>query len=72
MRYVILPQAIRVIPAQMNMLIALQRMWRSWLHRPRGDFRRQGVQIPHGQFPPYVGAAIIFWPSRSPHPSDYL
>ncbi|MEO0484941.1 MAG: amino acid ABC transporter permease [Pseudomonadota bacterium] len=63
MRYVILPQAIRrVIPAQMNMLIALQKdvALLSFIG-PVEIFRQAGVyKSLLANFTPYVGAAIIF------------
>ncbi|MCY3879515.1 MAG: amino acid ABC transporter permease [Rhodobacteraceae bacterium] len=63
MRFVILPQAIRrVIPAQMNMLIALQKdvALLSFIG-PVEIFRQAGVyKSLMANFTPYVGAAIIF------------
>ncbi|MEO0665023.1 MAG: amino acid ABC transporter permease, partial [Pseudomonadota bacterium] len=63
MRYVILPQAIRrVIPAQMNMLIALQKdvALLSFIG-PVEIFRQAGVyKSLFANFTPYVGAALIF------------
>lgn len=63
MRYVILPQAIRrVIPAQMNMLIALQKdvALLSFIG-PVEIFRQAGVyKSLLANFTPYVGAALIF------------
>lgn len=63
MRYVILPQAIRrVVPAQMNMLIALQKdvALLSFIG-PVEIFRQAGVfKSLLANFTPYVGAAAIF------------
>lgn len=63
MWYVILPQAIRrVIPAQMNMLIALQKdvALLSFIG-PVEIFRQAGVyKSLLANFTPYVGAALIF------------
>ncbi|MEM1233792.1 MAG: amino acid ABC transporter permease [Pseudomonadota bacterium] len=63
MRYVVLPQAIRrVIPAQMNMLIALQKdvALLSFIG-PVEIFRQAGVfKSLLANFTPYVGAALIF------------
>lgn len=62
-RYVVLPQAIRnVVPAQMNMLIALQKdvSLLSFIG-PVEIFRQAGVfKSLLANFTPYVGAAIIF------------
>ncbi len=63
MRFVILPQAIRrVVPAQMNMLIALQKdvALLSFIG-PVEIFRQAGVfKSLLANFTPYVGAAVIF------------
>jgi len=63
MRFVILPQAVRrVIPAQMNMLIALQKdvALLSFIG-PVEIFRQAGVyKSLLANFTPYVGAALIF------------
>ncbi len=63
MRYVVLPQAIRrVVPAQMNMLIALQKdvALLSFIG-PVEIFRQAGVyKSLYANFTPYVGAALIF------------
>ncbi|MEM9580598.1 MAG: amino acid ABC transporter permease [Pseudomonadota bacterium] len=63
MRYVVLPQAIRrVVPAQMNMLIALQKdvALLSFIG-PVEIFRQAGVyKSLLANFTPYVGAAVIF------------
>ena len=63
MRFVVLPQAIRrVVPAQMNMLIALQKdvALLSFIG-PVEIFRQAGVFISLlANFTPYVGAAVIF------------
>lgn len=63
MRFVILPQAIRrVIPAQMNMLIALQKdvALLSFIG-PVEIFRQAGVyKSLLANFTPYMGAALIF------------
>ena len=63
MRFVILPQAIRrVIPAQMNMFIALQKdvALLSFIG-PVEIFRQAGVfKSLLANFTPYVGAAVIF------------
>ena len=63
MRFVILPQAIRrVVPAQMNMLIALQKdvALLSFIG-PVEIFRQAGVyKSLMANFTPYVGAALIF------------
>ena len=62
-RWVVLPQAIRnVVPAQMNMLIALQKdvSLLSFIG-PVEIFRQAGVfKSLLANFTPYVGAAIIF------------
>ncbi|WP_347312275.1 amino acid ABC transporter permease [Defluviimonas sp. SAOS-178_SWC] len=63
MRYVILPQAIRrVIPANMNLLIALQKdvALLSFIG-PVEILRQAGVyKSIHANFTPYLGAALIF------------
>lgn len=63
MRYVILPQAIRrVIPANMNLLIALQKdvALLSFIG-PVEILRQAGVyKSVHANFTPYLGAALIF------------
>ncbi|MCH2078509.1 MAG: amino acid ABC transporter permease [Rhodobacteraceae bacterium] len=77
MRYVILPQAIRrVIPAQMNMLIALQKdvALLSFIG-PVEIFRQAGVfKSLMANFTPYVGAAMIFLAVTIPATryADYL
>lgn len=77
MRFVILPQAIRrVIPAQMNMLIALQKdvALLSFIG-PVEIFRQAGVfKSLLANFTPYVGAAIIFLAVTVPATryADYL
>ena len=77
MRYVILPQAIRrVIPAQMNMLIALQKdvALLSFIG-PVEIFRQAGVfKSLLANFTPYVGAAVIFLAVTIPATryADYL
>ncbi|MEM1235885.1 MAG: amino acid ABC transporter permease [Pseudomonadota bacterium] len=77
MRYVILPQAIRrVIPAQMNMLIALQKdvALLSFIG-PVEIFRQAGVyKSLLANFTPYVGAALIFLAVTIPATryADYL
>ena len=77
MRYVILPQAIRrVIPAQMNMLIALQKdvALLSFIG-PVEIFRQAGVyKSLMANFTPYVGAALIFLAITIPATryADYL
>ncbi|MEM9436450.1 MAG: amino acid ABC transporter permease [Pseudomonadota bacterium] len=77
MRYVILPQAIRrVIPAQMNMLIALQKdvALLSFIG-PVEIFRQAGVyKSLLANFTPYVGAALIFLAITIPATryADYL
>ncbi|MGX9356412.1 amino acid ABC transporter permease [Roseobacteraceae bacterium S113] len=77
MRDVILPQAIRrVIPAQMNMLIALQKdvSLLSFIG-PVEIFRQAGVfKSLTANFTPYVGAAIIFLAVTIPATryADYL
>ena len=63
MLFVVLPQAIRrVVPAQMNMLIALQKdvALLSFIG-PVEIFRQAGVfKSLLANFTPYVGAAVIF------------
>ena len=77
MRYVILPQAIRrVVPAQMNMLIALQKdvALLSFIG-PVEIFRQAGVyKSLMANFTPYVGAAVIFLAVTIPATryADYL
>lgn len=77
MWYVILPQAVRrVIPAQMNMLIALQKdvALLSFIG-PVEIFRQAGVyKSLLANFTPYVGAAIIFLAITVPATryADYL
>ncbi|MEM6896822.1 MAG: amino acid ABC transporter permease [Pseudomonadota bacterium] len=77
MRYVVLPQAIRrVIPAQMNMLIALQKdvALLSFIG-PVEIFRQAGVyKSLMANFTPYVGAALIFLAITIPATryADYL
>lgn len=77
MRFVILPQAIRrVIPAQMNMLIALQKdvALLSFIG-PVEIFRQAGVyKSLLANFTPYVGAALIFLAITVPATryADYL
>lgn len=77
MRFVILPQAIRrVIPAQMNMLIALQKdvALLSFIG-PVEIFRQAGVyKSLLANFTPYVGAAVIFLSITIPATryADYL
>ncbi len=77
MRYVILPQAIRrVIPAQMNMFIALQKdvALLSFIG-PVEIFRQAGVyKSLLANFTPYVGAAVIFLAITIPATryADYL
>ncbi len=77
MRYVILPQAIRrVVPAQMNMLIALQKdvALLSFIG-PVEIFRQAGVyKSLMANFTPYVGAALIFLAVTVPATryADYL
>ena len=77
MRYVILPQAVRrVIPAQMNMLIALQKdvALLSFIG-PVEIFRQAGVfKSLLANFTPYVGAAVIFLAVTVPATryADYL
>jgi len=77
MRFVILPQAIRrVIPAQMNMLIALQKdvALLSFIG-PVEIFRQAGVyKSLLANFTPYVGAAAIFLSITIPATryADYL
>lgn len=77
MRYVVLPQAIRrVVPANMNMLIALQKdvALLSFIG-PVEIFRQAGVfKSLLANFTPYVGAAIIFLAVTIPATrfADYL
>lgn len=77
MRFVILPQAIRrVVPAQMNMLIALQKdvALLSFIG-PVEIFRQAGVfKSLMANFTPYVGAALIFLALTIPATryADYL
>lgn len=77
MRFVILPQAVRrVIPAQMNMFIALQKdvALLSFIG-PVEIFRQAGVQKSLlANFTPYVGAALIFLAITIPATryADYL
>ncbi len=77
MRFVILPQAIRrVVPAQMNMLIALQKdvALLSFIG-PVEIFRQAGVfKSLLANFTPYVGAAVIFLAVTIPATryADYL
>ncbi|MEM9853711.1 MAG: amino acid ABC transporter permease [Pseudomonadota bacterium] len=77
LRYVVLPQAIRrVIPAQMNMLIALQKdvALLSFIG-PVEIFRQAGVyKSLLANFTPYVGAALIFLAITIPATryADYL
>ena len=77
MRYVILPQAIRrVIPAQMNMFIALQKdvALLSFIG-PVEIFRQAGVlKSLLANFTPYVAAAVIFLAITIPATryADYL
>ena len=77
MRFVILPQAIRrVVPAQMNMLIALQKdvALLSFIG-PVEIFRQAGVyKSLMANFTPYVGAALIFLAITIPATryADYL
>ncbi len=77
MRYVILPQALRrVVPAQMNMLIALQKdvSLLSFIG-PVEIFRQAGVfKSLLANFTPYVGAALIFLAVTIPATryADYL
>lgn len=77
MRFVILPQAIRrVIPAQMNMFIALQKdvALLSFIG-PVEIFRQAGVfKSLLANFTPYVGAAVIFLAVTVPATrlADYL
>ena len=63
MRYVVLPQAIRnVVPANMNLFIALQKdvALLSFIG-PVEIFRQAGVyKSLYANFTPYVGAALIF------------
>lgn len=77
MRFVILPQAVRrVIPAQMNMFIALQKdvALLSFIG-PVEIFRQAGVfKSLLANFTPYVGAAVIFLAITVPATryADYL
>lgn len=77
MRFVILPQAIRrVVPAQMNMFIALQKdvALLSFIG-PVEIFRQAGVfKSLLANFTPYVGAALIFLAVTIPATryADYL
>ncbi|WP_425039809.1 amino acid ABC transporter permease [Primorskyibacter sp. S187A] len=77
MRHVVLPQAIRrVVPAQMNMLIALQKdvSLLSFIG-PVEIFRQAGVfKSLLANFTPYVGAALIFLAVTIPATryADYL
>ncbi|MEL6916032.1 MAG: amino acid ABC transporter permease [Pseudomonadota bacterium] len=77
MRFVVLPQAVRrVIPAQMNMLIALQKdvALLSFIG-PVEIFRQAGVyKSLLANFTPYVGAALIFLAITIPATryADYL
>ncbi|MBO6920034.1 MAG: amino acid ABC transporter permease [Rhizobiaceae bacterium] len=77
MRYVVLPQAIRrVVPANMNMLIALQKdvALLSFIG-PVEIFRQAGVfKSLLANFTPYVGAAVIFLAVTIPATrfADYL
>ncbi len=77
MRYVVLPQAVRrVVPAQMNMLIALQKdvALLSFIG-PVEIFRQAGVyKSLLANFTPYVGAAVIFLAITIPATryADYL
>lgn len=77
MRFVILPQAIRrVVPAQMNMLIALQKdvALLSFIG-PVEIFRQAGVyKSLLANFTPYMGAALIFLAVTVPATryADYL
>ena len=77
MRYVVLPQAVRrVMPAQMNMLIALQKdvSLLSFIG-PVEVFRQAGVfKSLLANFTPYVGAALIFLAVTIPATryADYL
>ena len=77
MRDVVLPQAVRnVVPSQMNMLIALQKdvSLLSFIG-PVEIFRQAGVfKSLLANFPPYVGAALIFLAVTIPATryADYL
>lgn len=77
MRYVVLPQAIRnVVPANMNLFIALQKdvALLSFIG-PVEIFRQAGVyKSLYANFTPYVGAAIIFLALTIPATryADYL
>ena len=77
MRFVVLPQAIRnVVPANMNLFIALQKdvALLSFIG-PVEIFRRAGVyKSLYANFTPYVGAALIFLALTIPATryADYL
>ena len=77
MRYVILPQAVRrVVPANMNLFIALQKdvALLSFIG-PVEIFRQAGVyKSLLANFTPYVGAALIFLAITIPATryADYL
>lgn len=77
MRYVVLPQAIRnVVPANMNLFIALQKdvALLSFIG-PVEIFRQAGVyKSIYANFTPYVGAAVIFLALTIPATryADYL
>lgn len=77
MRYVVLPQAIRnVVPANMNLFIALQKdvALLSFIG-PVEIFRQAGVyKSLYANFTPYVGAAVIFLALTIPATrfADYL
>lgn len=77
MRYVVLPQAVRnVMPANMNMFIALQKdvALLSFIG-PVEIFRQAGVyKSIYANFTPYVGAALIFLAITIPATryADYL
>ena len=77
MRYVVLPQAIRnVVPANMNLFIALQKdvALLSFIG-PVEVFRQAGVyKSLYANFTPYVGAALIFLALTIPATryADYL
>ncbi|CUH43710.1 amino acid ABC transporter permease [Ruegeria atlantica] len=77
MRYVVLPQAIRnVVPANMNLFIALQKdvALLSFIG-PVEIFRQAGVyKSLYANFTPYVGAALIFLALTIPATryADYL
>ena len=77
MWYVILPQAVRrVVPANMNMLIALQKDVALFSFiGPVEIFRQAGVfKSLYANFTPYVGAAVIFLAITIPATryADYL